>query len=115
LTNVTTDMRIMNEEVFAPALPIMPVESVDSALKIANNSRFGLRSSVFTTDINVRRRWVKEIQAAGVGIGADHVYYDPYMPHLGGYKDSGIIGGKYFTTMLSRMKYVHTSPESGIF
>lgn len=31
----------------------------------------------------------------------------------GGYKDSGIIGGKYLTTMLTRMKYVHVGPETG--
>jgi len=104
----------MQEEVFAPALPIFPINDLEEALDIANDSRFGLRSSVFSNDINVRRKWVKEVQAAGVGLGVDHVYYDPYMPHLGGYKDSGIIGGKYFTEMLSRMKYVHTSPDYGI-
>ena len=67
---------------------------------------------MITNDIKVRQQWVKEIQSAGVGMGDDHVYYDPYMPHLGGYKDSGIIGGKYFTTMLTRMKYVHAGPDS---
>ena len=113
LTNITLDMRLMHEEVFAPALPVYPVESVEQAIEIANSSRYGLRSSVITNDIKVRQQWVKEIQSAGVGMGDDHVYYDPYMPHLGGYKDSGIIGGKYFTTMLSRMKYVHAGPESG--
>ncbi len=114
VTDVTTDMRLMQEEVFAPSLPVMSVKSVDSALKIANSSRFGLRSSIFTKDIQVRQKWTKEIQAAGVGMSDDHVYYDPYMPHLGGFKDSGIIGGKYFTTMLSRMKYVHTGPNTEV-
>ena len=114
LTGVRRDMKIMQEEVFAPALPVLPINDLEEALEIANDSRFGLRSSVFSNDIDVRRKWVKEIQAAGVGLGVDHVYYDPYMPHLGGYKDSGIIGGKYFTEMLSRMKYVHTSSDYGV-
>jgi acyl-CoA reductase-like NAD-dependent aldehyde dehydrogenase len=113
VTNISLDMRLMQEEVFAPALPVLPVSSVDQALEIANNSRFGLRSSVITDDIKIRQQWVKEIQAAGVSMGDDHVYFDPYMPHLGGYKDSGIVGGKYFTTMLTRMKYVHAGPETG--
>ena len=113
LTNINLNMRLMQEEVFAPALPVYPVSSVDQALAVANNSRFGLRSSVITDDIKVRQQWIKEIQSAGVGMGDDHVYYDPYMPHLGGYKDSGIVGGKYFTTMLTRMKYVHAGPETG--
>jgi lactaldehyde dehydrogenase len=112
LTNITLDMRLMQEEVFAPALPVYPVKNIDQALEIANSSRYGLRSSVITNDVKVRQQWVKEIQSAGVGMGDDHVYYDPYMPHLGGYKDSGIIGGKYFTTMLTRMKYVHVGPGS---
>ena len=111
LTGATTDMRMMQEEVFAPALPVVPVKSVDHAISIANSSRFGLRSSVFTDDIEVRRKWAKEIEAAGVNIGQDHVYFDPYMPHLGGYKDSGIIGAKNFQSMLTRMKYVHVGPE----
>ncbi|MBN2228815.1 MAG: aldehyde dehydrogenase family protein [Candidatus Thorarchaeota archaeon] len=114
LTNISLDMRLMKEEVFAPALPVYSVKSVNQALEIANNSRYGLRSSIITDDIKIRQQWIKEIQSAGVGTGDDHVYYDPYMPHLGGYKDSGIIGGKYFTEMLTRMKYVHTGPDTGI-
>jgi acyl-CoA reductase-like NAD-dependent aldehyde dehydrogenase len=110
LTNVKETMRVMQEEVFAPALPVLPVRSVDEALRIANASRFGLRSSVFTDDQSVSLRWAKEIEAAGVAVGQDHLYFDPHMPHLGGYKDSGIIGAKYFPVMLTRMKYVHTGP-----
>ena len=114
MTNIKLDMRLMNEEVFAPALPVYPVKSVDDAISIANQSRFGLRSTVISDDIKIRQKWVKEIETAGVGTSEDHVYYDPYMPHLGGYKDSGIIGGKYFTTMLTRMKYVHSGPDAEV-
>ncbi|TFH10849.1 MAG: aldehyde dehydrogenase, partial [Candidatus Thorarchaeota archaeon] len=114
VTSIKLNMRLMNEEVFAPALPVYPVKSVDEAISIANQSRFGLRSTVISDDIKIRQKWVKEIETAGVGTSDDHVYYDPYMPHLGGYKDSGIIGGKYFTTMLTRMKYVHTGPDAEV-
>ena len=111
LTNVTTDMRIMQEEVFAPALPVLRVDNIEQALMIANSSRYGLRSSIFTDDMELKQKWVKEIQAAGVLVNHDHLYFDPQMPHLGGYKDSGIIGGKYFPVMLTRMKYVHVGPN----
>jgi len=114
VTDVKLDMRLMTEEVFAPALPVYSVKSVDEAIKIANQSRFGLRSTVISDDIKTRQKWVKEIETAGVGTSDDHIYYDPYMPHLGGYKDSGIIGGKYFTTMLTRMKYVHSGPDAEV-
>jgi acyl-CoA reductase-like NAD-dependent aldehyde dehydrogenase len=111
LTNISTNMRIMQEEVFAPALPVLSVSSVEQAIGIANSSRFGLRSSIFTDDSKIRMKWVKRIEAAGVNVGQDHLYFDPHMPHLGGYKDSGIIGGKYFPEMLTRMKYVHVGPN----
>jgi lactaldehyde dehydrogenase len=111
LTDVTLDMRIMQEEVFAPALPVLKVKSVDEAIQVANSSRFGLRSSLFTDDSTVRQKWVKEIQAGGVTLGHDHLYFDPQMPHLGGYKDSGIIGAKFFHVMLTRMKYVHVGKD----
>ena len=114
VTNVSLDMRLMQEEVFAPALPVYPVKTLDEAIKVANSSRFGLRSSIITKDITARQKWVKQVEAAGVLTGEDHLYYDPYMPHLGGYKDSGIIGAKYFTTMLTRMKYVHTGRDDPI-
>jgi lactaldehyde dehydrogenase len=111
LTDVTVEMRVMQEEVFAPALPVVSVSSVDEAIGIANGSRYGLRSPIFTDNANTRRQWAREIEAAGIIVGQDPLYYDPPMPHLGGYKDSGIIGGKYFTEMLTRMKYVHVGPD----
>lgn len=107
LTNIHPDMRVMREEVFAPALPVVPVSSVEEAISIANSSRYGLRSSIFTDDPNVRMQWAEGIEAAGVNVGHDHLYFDPYMPHLGGYKDSGLIGGKFFPEILTRMKYLH--------
>ena len=112
LTNIEPEMAIMREEVFAPALPVLSVGSVTEAISIANASRFGLRSSVFTEDESVVQEWTKGIEAAGVTINQDHLYFDPHMPHLGGYNDSGIIGGKFFPVMLSRMKYVHAGPNS---
>jgi lactaldehyde dehydrogenase len=111
LTDVTVEMRVMQEEVFAPALPVVSVSSIDEAIGIANGSRYGLRSPIFTDNAKTRRQWAREIEAAGIIVGQDPLYYDPPMPHLGGYKDSGIIGGKYFTEMLTRMKYVHVGPD----
>lgn len=111
LTNISLDMRVMREEVFAPALPVVSVSSVEEAISIANSSRYGLRSSIFTDDPNVRMQWAEGIEAAGVNVGHDHLYFDPHMPHLGGYKDSGLIGGKFFPEMLSRMKYLHIGPD----
>jgi succinate-semialdehyde dehydrogenase/glutarate-semialdehyde dehydrogenase len=50
LTNVTHGMRIMTEETFGPVLPIMPFDTEDEAVRLANDSIYGLAASVFTSN-----------------------------------------------------------------
>lgn len=49
---VTTDMRIAWEEPFGPVLPVIRINSIDEAIEIANESKYGLQAAVFTKDIN---------------------------------------------------------------
>jgi len=107
LTNVPLDCTIWYHETFGPVLPIMKVKSFDQAIAQANNTAYGLRSSVYTDDPTVWHRFFDEIQAPGVGINTDHLHFDDYYTHLGGLKTSGVFGGKYFYEVLTYLKYRH--------
>jgi acyl-CoA reductase-like NAD-dependent aldehyde dehydrogenase len=52
LTDVTHQMRIMREETFGPVVGIMPVDSDDEAIRLMNDSDYGLTAALFTQDIN---------------------------------------------------------------
>jgi len=87
LTNVTPDSPAYYDEVFGPVAILFRVRSVDEAIRLANDSPFGLGSSAWTTDPAERKRFVDEIEAGMVFINA-MVASDPRVP-FGGVKQSG--------------------------
>lgn len=90
LTGVNHDMRIMNEEIFGPVLPIMTVSSVDEAVELANASQFGLGASVWTKDRQKGERIANRIQSGMVWIN-DHMFtHGACQTTWGGVKDSGL-------------------------
>ena len=90
LTNVDHSMTIMRDETFGPVLPIMRVKSMDEAVRLANDSPYGLTASAWTTSEVTAARLERELQAGVVTIN-DHVYTfsEPTSP-WGGIKASGI-------------------------
>jgi acyl-CoA reductase-like NAD-dependent aldehyde dehydrogenase len=90
LTNVDHSMRIMREETFGPVLPIMAVASLDEAIRLANDSEYGLTASGWTKNRETARR-LQDRLAAGVVTINDCVssYGEPTAP-WGGIKQSGI-------------------------
>lgn len=90
LTGVTRDMRIMNEEIFGPVLPIVVVDSEDEALALANDSQFGLGASVWTQDRSKGERVARELEAGMVWIN-DHMFsHGACQCSWGGVKESGL-------------------------
>jgi len=90
LVGVDHDMDIMRDETFGPVLPIMAVANVDEALRLANDSVYGLNSSVWTGDADLGRRVAAELEAGNVCINDVIVSYAaPALP-FGGVKESGI-------------------------
>jgi acyl-CoA reductase-like NAD-dependent aldehyde dehydrogenase len=90
LTGVTHEMRIMREEVFGPVVPIMTVDSEDEAIRLANDSEFGLGASVWTRDRPKGERIAREIQSGMVWIN-DHMYsHGACQCSWGGVKNSGL-------------------------
>jgi acyl-CoA reductase-like NAD-dependent aldehyde dehydrogenase len=90
LTGVTHQMRIMREEIFGPVLPIMVVDSEDEAVALANDSRFGLGASIWTTDRRRGELMAHELQAGMVWIN-DHMFsHGACQCSWGGTKESGL-------------------------
>ncbi|MFI9824078.1 aldehyde dehydrogenase [Streptomyces sp. NPDC052013] len=84
----TNDMRIFQEEIFGPVVSVTTFDSVDEALKIANDTLYGLGAGVWTRDGNTAYRMGREIKAGRVWTNCYHAY--PAHAAFGGYKKSGI-------------------------
>lgn len=87
LVDVTTDMPVFNEEVFGPAVPVMPFKTFEEAVELSNKSDFGLGVSIFTEDIEAIKNKIHLFQEGAVFINA-MVKSDPALP-FGGVKRSG--------------------------
>jgi aldehyde dehydrogenase len=81
-------MRIFQEEIFGPVVSVTSFDDVDDALKIANDTLYGLGAGVWTRDINRAYRLGRGIQAGRVWTNCYHDY--PAHAAFGGYKGSGI-------------------------
>ena len=88
LTGARQDSEIVQEEVFGPVLVVLPFESDDEAIRLANDTRYGLAASAWTSDVRRAHRASREIEAGCVWIN-DHIPIVSEMPH-GGYKQSGM-------------------------
>ncbi|MBS4727957.1 aldehyde dehydrogenase [Mycobacterium sp. SM1] len=84
----TNDMRIFQEEIFGPVVSVTTFDSTEEALKLANDTLYGLGAAVWTRDINTAYRMGREIKAGRVWVNCYHEY--PAHAAFGGYKKSGI-------------------------
>jgi aldehyde dehydrogenase (NAD+) len=91
--NVTNDMTIAQEEIFGPVLSVITYETEDEAVRIANDTKFGLHGFVSGTDMARARRVASQILAGRVAING--MLDDPQAP-FGGFKHSGV--GREFGT-----------------
>ena len=88
LTGMTPDMTVASEEVFGPVLAVLPFDTEDEALSLANSSRYGLAGAVWTKDIHRGHRVAHALRAGTVWINAYRVV-GPDVP-FGGFGISGI-------------------------
>ena len=88
LENAPHDSRVAREETFGPLLPVFKVNDIDEAIRLANDSPYGLGSSVFTHNVKWIHRASQEIEAGMTWVNQLHFGYDE-LP-FGGVKGSGI-------------------------
>ena len=84
----TNDMRIFQEEIFGPVLSVTTFKDDDEAMKIANDTLYGLGAGVWTRSVHKAYRFGRGIQAGRVWTNCYHLY--PAHAAFGGYKQSGI-------------------------
>ena len=86
---VTSDMRIAREEIFGPVLSVLRVKDFDEAMRVANDSEYGLSSSVFTNDTNLVYRFVDEIESGMTHVNSPTTGGEAHIP-FGGVKNTGL-------------------------
>lgn len=87
-TNVNRNMRIAREEIFGPVLAVLKCSSLDEAVDILNDTKYGLSSSIFTNDVNDAFRAVRDIKAGITYVNGATIGAEAHMP-FGGVKETG--------------------------
>ena len=88
LTDVTPDMKVCSEEVFGPVVALASYDDVDDALRLANDTRYGLQAAIFTNDLDVALRAARVLDFGGVLVNEVPTWRTDQMPY-GGLRDSG--------------------------
>ena len=90
LVDVDHDMDCMREETFGPTLPVMRVRDVDEAVRLANDSSYGLSSSVYTRDTNKGERIARRIRAGNTAVNDGYIHVAGWEAPYGGSRESGV-------------------------
>jgi acyl-CoA reductase-like NAD-dependent aldehyde dehydrogenase len=88
LTDVTPDMKVCSQEVFGPVVAVQTYDDLDDALRLANDTRYGLQAAIFTERLPVALRAAYELDFGGVLVNEVPTWRADQMPY-GGVRDSG--------------------------
>lgn len=111
LVEVTPQMRLWQEEVFGPIVVVLPFDTIEEAVAMANDSPFGLQAAAFTGSLKTAMRLADEIDAGSLWINeASRFRLDLYP--FGGVKTSGVgrEGIRYAIQELSQLKFIGIRP-----
>ncbi len=87
-TGVKREMRIAREEIFGPVLCVIKADSLEDAIEILNDTKYGLSSSIFTSNVNSAFKAVRDIKAGITYINGATIGAEAHMP-FGGVKETG--------------------------
>jgi acyl-CoA reductase-like NAD-dependent aldehyde dehydrogenase len=107
VADVSPGMKISCRELFGPAVAVTPVSSFDEAIQLANDSRYGLATSIFTRDVNTALRFAQKAKSGMVMINWTPLWRADLMPY-GGLKGSGVgrEGPRYAVEEMTEIKTV---------
>jgi aldehyde dehydrogenase (NAD+) len=103
LTDVHPGMRVEQEEIFGPVLSIIEVASLEEAIAVNNNTRFGLSSSIFTRNINAAQTAMRDLSTGIVYVNAGTIGAEIQLPFGGtrgtgnGHREAGLGALEFFT------------------
>jgi glyceraldehyde-3-phosphate dehydrogenase (NADP+) len=107
VADVKPDMRISCDELFGPAVAVTPVESIDEAIALANDTIYGLAAGIFTENLEWAWRFAREVQSGNLHINWGPQWRADLMPY-GGLKESGFgkEGPRYAVEEMTELKMV---------
>ncbi|KGT88846.1 aldehyde dehydrogenase [Erwinia typographi] len=110
LTNVNQQMTIVHEETFGPVLPVIPFETLEEAIALANDSEYGLTSSIFTRDLNTTMQALKQLKFGETYVNREN--FEAMQGFHAGWRKSGIGGAdgrhgleEYLQTHVAYLQY----------
>ena len=111
LTDVQATMKVMREEIFAPVISIVPFDTYDDAIAVANDTPFGLAAGVFTSDLTRALGTIRRLGMGSIHINDTSSSRVDLMPY-GGLRDSGFgqEGPKYAIRDMSEERLVTLNP-----
>ena len=103
--DVSNDMSIAREEIFGPVLSVIPFDVEEEAVRLANDTDYGLAATVWTSDVRRAMRMTKAIKAGTVGVNGYQL--EPNSP-FGGFRQSGLgrEGGRAAVESYTELKTV---------
>ncbi|MNC50764.1 Lactaldehyde dehydrogenase [compost metagenome] len=90
ITGATNEMEIVQEEIFGPVIPIISFSNLDEAIALANDSEFGLTSSLYTRNLNVAMKVIKRLKYGETYINREN--FEAMQGFHAGWRKSGIGG-----------------------
>jgi alpha-ketoglutaric semialdehyde dehydrogenase len=107
VADVTSKMRIAQEEVFGPVVSVLKCADIDEAIQIANDIPFGLSTAIYTRNVNLAFRAVRDLEAGITYVNAPTIGAEVHLPFGGvkqtgnGHREGGIGAIEFFTTWKS--------------
>jgi len=107
IADVKPGMEVFRDELFGPVMSVIKADDPDHALKLANNTHYGLSAAVITNDLQLAMKFALGLESGSVHINSSTIHDEPHIP-FGGVKDSGIgkEGGQWSMADLTELKWV---------